>query len=675
MVSSKRSNCVDKKLLMLAVAHFVVTSIVFADGAEVLVRSPVVLELTEGLPSPKKPVTISPVSSGIIVEVQKKDDPDIASIASRAKGTDEQQPWEVVEDPQVVFARNASQPLVSTDGSANPNAFVLQRPILDLNDLSYLVAKSQSKKEELEKLKAKLTEIKLEIDELEVNDDPFGLDEEYLDDLYNERDDLGVKIQNLKKEIKENDARKDILQQEFVRHGWVLKVFKGKTGYKPQFGDETISYVDDDRGIVAYEPNTRSFVICYHGSRNQDDWKTNLDGKKIKASEAGLLLGDIEIHRGFAYAAASCTTSICSAIDEILASGVSVDGLNFWLTGHSQGAGVAALGLADLALRLGKRFYGPGFDNTTSNTFKGLLLSAPRAVAANSLAAYHAIVGERNAVRQNVDIDPVPVASLRNAGPLKNAAQMGGTIVSAAKTIASPIITAGSFIDRHTGILTATGKAAVFADSGIMAVSKVGNYAPVKAFFSFIPGAPTAWKLYQYTRNAIMTTNAVSTTVSKVVNDPRLVGVRAVFETQEAGEAVDSITGYAGVGQLALDPTAEVGKRAIWSSIKAWAGRVATNTLGLFKTRTRFDGQPASVDELMFFSLKDLGTTLFAPAHYGSTAKGANASFDPNVVGTDLDTMLANGRAHQEAAAATQQVKPKGFFAKAKEKVLSLFGK
>ncbi len=320
--------------------------------------------------------------------------------------------------------------------------------------------------------------------------------------------------------------------------------------------------------------------------------------------------------------------------------------------------------MADLAVRLGKVLYGVGFDNTQSNTFKGLLLSAPRAVAAVSLDTYHEIVGAHNLVRQNVDLDPVPNGSLREPGTFKTVAQIGGTVVSGVNMVVWPVVAAGSFVDRHTGILTATGKTVAFADRGVMAVARVADCAPVRTLFSFIPGAPTAWKLYQYARSAFIAANTVSTAVSTVIQDPRLVGVRDAFATQEAGAAVDSVTGYAGVGQLALDPTAEVEKRAIWPSIKAWAGRVATNTVGLFRTRTRFDGQPASVDALVAFSLKDAVKTLFAPVHYGSTVNNASGSFDPKVVGTDMDAMLANGRAHKAAP-------KKGWFTRAKEK---LFG-
>ncbi len=292
MISGRKSLVLSKKLLMLTVAHFVMAPVAFADEPLVLAPSLSSLELQDSRDAAKR--AVHGVDSAAVVERPVLD-------------SDAPETWEVLEDPKVTFAKNASNPLVSHDGRANPNLGVLQGSMLDLNDLSYLVAKSQSKKAELEALRSKLAAVKTEIDKVEAEDDPFGFDEEHLDGLYNERNNLGVSIQTLRKDLQENDARKDALQKEFVRLGWILKVFKGKTGYKPEFGDEAGSYVDDDRGIVAYDQNTRTFVVCYHGSRNQDDWKTNLDGKKIKASEAGLLLGDIEVHRGFAFAAASCT--------------------------------------------------------------------------------------------------------------------------------------------------------------------------------------------------------------------------------------------------------------------------------------------------------------------------------------------------------------------------------
>ncbi len=621
---------------MLTAAHFAIAPIAFADEPVALPR-PEVLEL-QGLDLPKALRVLAPQEE----LVPDEDAPGI---------------WEVVEGPEVAFARNAHNPMVSPTGTINPNFADLQGSMLNINDLSYLVAKSQSKKDELEVLRNKLDEVKTEISKIEGDQD--DLDEDYLEDCYSTRESIEVKIRNLTKDLKENDTRKNALQQEFVRHGWILKVFKGKTGYKPQFGGDAESYVDDDRGVVAYDPNTRTFVVCYHGSRNDNDWKTNFDGKKIKASEAGLLLGDIEVHRGFAFAAASCTASICNAVTEIMTGGVNADGLNFYFTGHSQGAGVAALGMADLAIRLGKALYGDDFNNTQSNLFKGLLLSAPRAVATVSLDAYHAIVGANNVVRQNVDLDPVPNGSLREAGAFKTVAQVSGTIVGGVNMVVRPVVGVGSFVDNYTGIFTATGKTVAFADRSVMAVAKVANCAPVRAVLSFIPGVPTAWTLYQYTRSAFNVANTVST----AAQDPRLAGVRDAF-TQEAGAAVDSVTGYAGVGTLALDPTAQVEKRAIWSSFKAWAGRVATNTFGLFKTRTRFDGQPASVDALVVHSVKDLVTSIAAPLHYGSTVNNAGGSFDPKIVGTDMDAMLANGRAHKAAP-------KKGWFTRAKEK---LFG-
>ncbi len=631
MISGRKSLVLSKKLLMLTAAHFAIAPIAFAPVA---LPRPEVLEL-QGLDLPKSLRVLAPQEE----LVPDEDAPGI---------------WEVVERPEVAFARNAHNPMVSPTGTINPNFADLQGSMLNINDLSYLVAKSQSKKDELEVLRSKLDEVKTKISKIE--EDQYDLD---LEDCYSKRDRIEVKIIKLKKDLKENDTRKDALQQEFEGNGWILKVFKGKTGYKPQFGGDGGSYVDDDRGVVAYDPNTRTFVVCYHGSRNDNDWKTNCDGKKIKASEAGLSLGDIEVHRGFAFAAASCTASICNAVTEIMNGCVNADGLNFYFTGHSQGAGVAALGMADLAIRLGKDLYGDDFNNTQSNLFKGLLLSAPRAVATVSLDAYHAIVGANNVVRQNVYLDPVPNVSLREAGAFKTVAQVSGTIVGGVNMVVRPVVAVGSFVDNYAGIFTATGKTVAFADRSVMAVAKVANCAPVRAVLSFIPGAPTAWTLYQYTRSAFNVANTVST----AAQDPRLAGVRDAF-TQEAGAAVDSVTGYAGVGTLALDPTAQVEKRAIWSSFKAWAGRVATNTVGLFKTRTRFDGQPASVDALVVHSVADLVITIAAPLHYGSTVNNAGGSFDPKIVGTDMDAMLANGRAHKAAP-------KKGWFTRAKEK---LFG-
>jgi hypothetical protein len=81
------------------------------------------------------------------------------------------------------------------------------------------------------------------------------------------------------------------------------------------------------------------------------------------------------------------------------------------LTGHSQAGGVAEIAMVDLAANNGKELYGADFDNKKSGKISGYFLSAARAGDKDFKKWTHNEVGQDQIARQNVNGDPVPIAS------------------------------------------------------------------------------------------------------------------------------------------------------------------------------------------------------------------------------------------------------------------------
>ena len=279
------------------------------------------------------------------------------------------------------FDATPLSPLVMTEGSKNKTSqsfdFV-RNTLINMNDLEYHLAKIQSTSDDLNKVVALFNK--------ETN--------------RKQKAKLAKKIEKLEKKIKNKaDASKEHFQS-LENQGWEFTVFEGETG---SLEKETVK---DDRGFVAYHAESNKFAVIFHGSRCGKDWDANFDSSKVEDRSIGLNLNGAKLHRGFGHAVASSIkgyTDILRRYKDKITSKTEI-----FVSGHSQGAAVAQVALAELTNNFGKEVYGSNFDNKVRNNFKGFVLSAPRTFAKESCGIIEDIVGKDNIIRQNVWGDLVP---------------------------------------------------------------------------------------------------------------------------------------------------------------------------------------------------------------------------------------------------------------------------
>lgn len=207
---------------------------------------------------------------------------------------------------------------------------------------------------------------------------------------------------------------------EAYKH-WNIKSFKAIRGF---------FFQDPKAGFVAYINSDREFlppalqhqagplmVIVFHGSINNADWFTNYQVNKTNLVEPEYKsLNTIGYaHSGFVRKYMSASDQVMSLVDERLKlmSPEERRQLKIYVTGHSQGAGLAQLATVHLVQYL--RVNHPdlldgGKTNVNVNRVNGWFLGAP-AVFDESIGKKFVediIVGRHNMIRQNIRGDVVP---------------------------------------------------------------------------------------------------------------------------------------------------------------------------------------------------------------------------------------------------------------------------
>ncbi len=541
--------------------------------------------------------------------------------------------WVQVETPVEMIEKTALNPLVSIDEegnkSVNPHFSYHRDTLLEMNALSYAIAKRQSASDTMNRwiaaLNSNATDHADFLEELE--DDFFGcmdmLDVFEEMDYQDRRNHINKEISKLEKYIQEQVSAEQRLADILHKGGWELKAFEGKSGYKRALGNPGDGWVDDDRGFVAFHRATNTIAVTYHGSRDGSDWEANFDARQVHAGTTGLTLpGDIKVHRGFANIVESCKDEVARLVSAFHASieESKQKKTQIFVTGHSLGAALATLSTAELVYNLGPQLFGEDFNNVESNNFKGFYLSAPKAFgqAGSEMAAE--IVGYDNMMRQNVHGDPVPVAALKK-------------VEARLKSILEWVQG-----DRKRG------------ETGVARIPLVGKWLE-DALFS-------------------------------VLEKPQF----KVFLEENLEDALATVSGYYSVGHLALDDTGGALRRMLWPATKALAGRTGSNFVGMVKgywgALVGNDVPNPGITGFISNTVYDVAATVVAPLHYGTTLVGEGGAFDKNLPSKETDVLLKQGQDHlagkKEAGKLAEDTslksEKKSFWSRAQSKVGGWFG-
>lgn len=488
--------------------------------------------------------------------------------------------------------------MVDEDGTKHINPIVqgVKQDMLMWNALSYAVAKRQSASDKLNRLVAArnstVEDVELFMAEMEQQ---FGgiydfSDEFYVYSLDERKAHLTKEIATLEAYIQGQMRDERNIAQKLLAKGWDAKPFEGKSGYRRVMGDPGDSWVDDDRGFIAYHKEKNIIMVVMHGSRDGSDWTANFDGMKVRASECGLHLpGNPEIHRGFGNLVSSCIEAIHKEI-RAFHEKVPEDerqGTKILVTGHSLGAALGTLVEFDLAANLAPDLFGEGYDNTKSNNIGAYIYSAPRALSKEGVKIMEEVVGQDNTLRQNVQGDPVPVAALKSLED--------------------------SF--KHIFRIIEGGRAK--GETAFAKVPFIGSWLEEKVF-------------------------------SILSNNPQF----KVFLEHKLEDAMSMVSGYDSVGHLALDDTGATLTRMLLPATKAFFKRTAANFKGVFKGyygAIMGNGAPnPGFASFLSTTLYDLAATGIAPLHYGTTLVGDGGAFDYHLPSLDTDKLLKRGAAHEQ---------------------------
>lgn len=203
-------------------------------------------------------------------------------------------------------------------------------------------------------------------------------------------------------------------------------------------GIETDGFYDKSTGFILFDAKKELITIVFHGTRSGKRILTNLlsknpflgtQGWSTNLDQALMTVDDLEFHRGFYYKYFRKDTpsglSIGEQIDKIAESIFKEwekdplktrKNVRIRVTGHSQGAAMAAIAIYDLSKRLkeGKLWNLGKEDNAQSNRVVAYLLSPPSVTASlPTLNAMNALLDPRNAIAEYYQEDIVtntPVA-------------------------------------------------------------------------------------------------------------------------------------------------------------------------------------------------------------------------------------------------------------------------
>jgi|GEM_PF-2750687 len=537
--------------------------------------------------------------------------------------------WVQLDTPLEQVEKTASDPLVSVDEdgkkSVNPNFSYHRDTLLEMNALSYAIAKRQSASDNMNRWIAALNSNATDHADFlgELEDDFFGcmgmLDVFEEMDYQDRRHYINKEISKLEKYIQDQVSAEQRLADVLHKGGWELKAFEGKSGYKRALGNPGDSWVDDDRGFVAFHRATNTITVIYHGSRDGSDWEANFDGRQVHASTTGLNLpGDVKVHRGFANIVESCKDNVARLISEFHASIEESKKMQtqILLIGHSLGAALATLSTAELVYNLGLQLFGKDFNNVKSNNFKGFYLSAPKAFGKAGVDMANEIVGHDNMMRQNVHGDPVPVAALK---------KVEARLKSVLEWVQG---------DRKRG------------ETGISRIPLVGKWLEDALF--------------------------------NVLEKPQF----DIFLKENLEDALEAVSGYHSVGHLALDGTGDALKRMLWPATKALAGRTAANFVGMVKgywgALVGNDVPNPGITGFIGNTAYDIVVTGVSPLHNGTTCEAEGGAFDKDLPSKKTDLLLKQGQDHLDAkklaADTSSETEKKSLWSRATSKVGGWFG-
>tara|TARA_Y100000991_G_C21965273_1_gene346551 strand:+ start:973 stop:2289 length:1317 start_codon:yes stop_codon:yes gene_type:complete len=203
------------------------------------------------------------------------------------------------------------------------------------------------------------------------------------------------------------------IQNDLNEYGWEFHVFGGYSGIGHKNEEKEI----DLPGFIAIHKIKNIVVIVFHGSRSESDWVTNfLRPEELDENESienvTEKLGfskDAYIHTGYALKYYHMKQSLYTMLKFLIKKGdLDIDDLTWYVTGHSQGAGLASLAMVDIANNFLPQYEGANFLNSEANKVRGWVISPPQ-VCGNILCVEEAeaIMGRQNIVRSQVNLDPV----------------------------------------------------------------------------------------------------------------------------------------------------------------------------------------------------------------------------------------------------------------------------
>jgi len=212
--------------------------------------------------------------------------------------------------------------------------------------------------------------------------------------------------------------------------GWTTEyVVEGKTGWI--FKDTPV--------LIQYNSEKNIVSIVFRGTGNGGDWATNLLATllSILCLGRGPMRGEQfsipgkrggEIDRGFWGKYQHCKEDLEKGLSRLwtrIETQGRTKGLQFIVTGHSQGAALASIACVDLVQNFLRTKYptessGEAYKNAQFNRLYGVFLSPPSIASAltrdlpHIVDAFNALVGKHNVFSYSVSKDPMTLFGIRH---------------------------------------------------------------------------------------------------------------------------------------------------------------------------------------------------------------------------------------------------------------------
>ncbi|KIN07167.1 hypothetical protein OIDMADRAFT_139801 [Oidiodendron maius Zn] len=134
-----------------------------------------------------------------------------------------------------------------------------------------------------------------------------------------------------------------------VRYTAFSSAAYGDTCANPPSGSSVVQYFNDNptdtQATLFRDDSAREVIIAFRGTSSPKDLDTDLDFLLVPLSATGTKCASCNVHQGFQEAYLSIASSVVSAIQSQLSSH---SGYTLTVTGHSLGAGIAAIGTSSL---------------------------------------------------------------------------------------------------------------------------------------------------------------------------------------------------------------------------------------------------------------------------------------------------------------------------------------